>query len=59
MYVCHILSFVELPQKNKDSIIEALKHSNSTLRIVLSTSVLGMGFDVKEINWWFYTLKVY
>ena len=38
----------ETPQKNKDSIIEALKHSNSTLRIVLSTGVLGMGFDVKE-----------
>lgn len=38
----------ETPQKNKDFIIEALKYSNSTLRIVLSTGVLGIGFDVKE-----------
>lgn len=49
----HCSSYVEIyysetPQKNKDSIIEALKTILRVLFECLSTSVLGMGFDVKE-----------
>ncbi|XP_052062841.1 bifunctional 3'-5' exonuclease/ATP-dependent helicase WRN-like [Mytilus californianus] len=40
----------ETPDSNKNMIIHALKDEGSAIRIILSTSALGMGFDVKMCN---------
>ncbi|XP_052066301.1 uncharacterized protein LOC127705957 [Mytilus californianus] len=40
----------ETPDVNKNIIINALKEESSVLRLILSTSALGMGLDVKKCS---------
>ncbi|CAC5414674.1 unnamed protein product [Mytilus coruscus] len=51
----HCAKYIEMfhsktPDVNKNIIINALKEESSVLRLILSTSTLGMGLDVKKCS---------
>ena len=39
------------PQHNKDVILESLQHSDGVIRVVFATVALGMGVNLKDVNW--------